>query len=117
MNTHQDIPSNITPAATVILTREVAGNLQIYLLKRNVKSGFMAGNFVFPGGTVEVEDRHFDVFKNHSDLDPDEIYHRLCGDLSEAEALAFGVAAIRETPPKKSELKAALSVRPISPFR
>lgn len=97
MNTRQISPSNITPAATVILTREVAGNLQIYLLKRNVKSGFMAGNFVFPGGTVEVEDRYFDVFKNHSDLDPGEIYHRLGGELSKAEALAFAVAAIRET--------------------
>lgn len=97
MNTRQDIPSNVTPAATVILTREYAGELQVYLLKRNVNSGFMAGNFVFPGGTVEVEDRQFDVFNNHSDLGPDEIYHRLGGELSEAEALAFGVAAIRET--------------------
>ena len=97
MNTRQDIPSNITPAATVILTREYAGELQVYLLKRNVNSGFMAGNFVFPGGTVEVEDRRFDIFNNHIDLSPDEIYHRLGGELSETEALAFGVAAIRET--------------------
>ena len=97
MNTRQDIPSNITPAATVILTREYAGELQVYLLKRNVNSGFMAGKFVFPGGTVEVEDRQFDIFNNHIDLSPDEIYHRLGGELSEAEALAFGVAAIRET--------------------
>ena len=57
----------------------------------------MPGNFVFPGGTVEVEDRQFDVFKNHSDLVPNEINHRLGGELSEAEAMAFGVAAIRET--------------------
>lgn len=97
MNTRQDIASNITPAATVILTREHAGELQVYLLKRNVNSGFMAGNFVFPGGTVEVEDRLFDIFNNHSDLGPDEIYRRLGGELSKAEALAFGVAAIRET--------------------
>ena len=97
MNAYQDPLSNIKPAATVILAREHGGNLQIYLLKRNVKSVFMAGNFVFPGGTVEDEDRQFDVFKNHSDLAPDEIHHHLGGDLSEAEALAFGVAAIRET--------------------
>jgi 8-oxo-dGTP pyrophosphatase MutT (NUDIX family) len=97
MNNHQVPPANITPAATVILTREVAGKLQIYLLKRNVKSGFMAGNFVFPGGTVEAEDRQFDVFKRHTDLGPDEIYRHLGGELSGAEALAYGVAAIRET--------------------
>jgi len=97
MNAYQDPPSNIKPAATVILAREHKGNLQIYLLKRSVKSGFMAGNFVFPGGTVEDEDRQFDVYKNHIDLASDEIHHHLGGDLSEAEALAFGVAAIRET--------------------
>jgi 8-oxo-dGTP pyrophosphatase MutT (NUDIX family) len=97
MNNHQFLPAKITPAATVILTREVAGKLQVYLLKRNVKSGFMAGNFVFPGGKVEAEDRQFDVFKSYSDLAPAEIYRRLGGDLSEAEALAYGVAAIRET--------------------
>lgn len=97
MNAYPDPSSNIKPAATVILAREHGGNLQIYLLKRNLKSGFMAGNFVFPGGTVEDEDRQFDIYKNHSDLVPDEIFHLLGGDLSTAEALAFGVAAIRET--------------------
>lgn len=57
----------------------------------------MAGNFVFPGGKVEAEDRQFDVFKSHSDLGPNEIYRRLGGELSEAEALAYGIAAVRET--------------------
>ena len=97
MDNRQDIPSSIRPAATVILAREYEGKLQIYLLRRSTKSGFMAGNFVFPGGTVEDEDRKFDVFKNHSDLNPDEIYHHLGGNLSGSAALAFGVAAIRET--------------------
>lgn len=97
MDNCQDISSSIRPAATVILARAYEGKLQIYLLRRNAKSGFMAGNFVFPGGTVEGEDRRFDVFKNHSDLGPDEIYHHLGGKLSESEVLAIGVAAIRET--------------------
>ena len=97
MDNRQDILSSIRPAATVILAREVEGQFQIYLLRRSAKSGFMAGNYVFPGGTVEDEDRKFDLFKNHSDLEPDEIHHHLGGKLSESEALAFGVAAIRET--------------------
>jgi 8-oxo-dGTP pyrophosphatase MutT (NUDIX family) len=97
MKNRQETPSNITPAATVILTREYEGKLQIYLLKRSLKSGFMAGNFVFPGGTIEDEDRQFDVFQNHCDLDPDEISSHLGGELSGPEALAYGVAAIRET--------------------
>ena len=97
MIAHQDNPASLTPAATIILTREDAGKLQVYLLQRNVKAGFMAGNFVFPGGTVEAEDRQFNIFKNHCDLGPDEIYRRLGGEISKADALAIGVAAIRET--------------------
>lgn len=97
MNTPDATPPTITTAATVILTREKAGELQIYLLKRSAKSGFMAGNFVFPGGTVENEDRQFNLFKQHSDLNPDEIYRHLGGELQVEEAMAYGVAAIRET--------------------
>ena len=88
---------NITEAATVILTRERAGRLQIYLLKRSAKSGFMAGNYVFPGGTLDPEDRDIDLFESHSDLDLSAIATRLGGDLPAEKALAFCAAAIRET--------------------
>lgn len=57
----------------------------------------MAGNFVFPGGVVDIEDRKISVFKKHIDLNRDEIYHRLGDELQEEEALSFAVAAIRET--------------------
>ena len=97
MNTPITACQYIPQAATVILTREHAGQLQVYLLKRSLKSGFMAGNFVFPGGTVEVEDRHFNIFKDRSDLSINMIVSRLGGVLSGAQTLAFCVAAIRET--------------------
>ena len=61
------------PAATVILTRQHAGELQVYLLKRTVNSGFMAGNYVFPGGLVDSEDQNVRVLKAHVDLDLDGI--------------------------------------------
>ncbi len=93
----QNIEQNISEAATVILTRERAGRLQVYLLKRSVKSGFMAGNYVFPGGTLDPEDRDIDLFESRSDLDPSAIATRLGGDLPAEKALAFCVAAIRET--------------------
>lgn len=94
----QDVPpKNITPAATVILTRTHADELQIYLLKRSHKSGFMAGNFVFPGGTVDSEDRRFNVWKTHVDMDLNDISSKLGGDIPDAEALAYGITAIRET--------------------
>lgn len=89
--------SNPKPAATVILTREHAGELQVYLLKRAATSGFMAGNYVFPGGMVDAEDRNFQLWKDCVDLDRDEIVRQLGGRLSTEDALAFSVAAIRET--------------------
>ena len=85
------------PAATIILTRQHAGELQVYLLKRSVQSKFMAGNFVFPGGRLDRADWNFDVWKNHVDLEPAAISRRLGGGLGDAEALAYAVAAIRET--------------------
>ena len=97
MKPSQHMEHHISEAATVILTRERAGRLQVYLLKRNVKSGFMAGNYVFPGGTLDPEDRNIDLFESHSDLDPGAIATRLGGDLPAEKALAFCVAAIRET--------------------
>ena len=94
---HTQKPANITEAATMILTREQAGRIQIYLLKRSAKSGFMAGNFVFPGGTIEDADRDVDLFRTHSDLTPDEIASRFGENLTGPGALAYCVAAIRET--------------------
>ena len=85
---HTQKPANITEAATMILTRKQAGRIQIYLLKRSAKSGFMAGNFVFPGGTIEAEDRDVDLFRTHSDLKPDEIASRFGENLTVPEALA-----------------------------
>ena len=97
MNTDQHTDQNIVGAATVILTRERAGRLQIYLLKRSSKSGFMAGNYVFPGGTLDTEDLDINIFKTHSDLDLDGIATRFGGGLTAESALTYCVAAIRET--------------------
>ena len=90
-------PSTLTPAATLILTRQLAGELQVYLIRRSLKSGFMAGNYVFPGGRVDPEDRNFEFWQSRTDLDRVELTQQLGGDLSAAEILAYGVAAIRET--------------------
>ena len=97
MNSQNRRNNNPKPAATVILTREYAGELQVYLLKRSATSGFMAGNYVFPGGMVDAEDRNFQLWKNCVDLDRNEITRHLGGMLSTEDALAFSVAAIRET--------------------
>lgn len=93
-NGNPEIPK---PAATVILVRQYLDDLQVYLLKRSVKSGFMAGNYVFPGGTVDAEDQDFQLWKNWVDLDINGIVKQLGGNLGVEEALAFSVAAVRET--------------------
>lgn len=45
------------PAATVVLFREAAGAsgpaLEVYLVRRHARSGFMASAYVFPGGAAE----------------------------------------------------------------
>lgn len=87
----------IIPAATVILAREQAGKLQVYLLKRSSLSGFMAGYFVFPGGTVDRHDRQFELFSNHCDMTADEISSCFGSELPPERILAYCVAAIRET--------------------
>jgi 8-oxo-dGTP pyrophosphatase MutT (NUDIX family) len=89
--------AGIIPAATVILAREQAGTLQVYLLKRSPKSGFMAGNFVFPGGTLDGNDHRFKLFSKCCDLTSDEIATRFGPALSDEQALAYCVAAVRET--------------------
>ncbi len=84
-------------ASTVILIREHGGELQVYLLKRSARSSFFPGTYVFPGGTVEAEDWASGLWKEHIGLDIEKISRRLGGSLTEEEALAHGVAGIRET--------------------
>jgi len=90
-------PETPRPAATVILIRSHRDEFQVYLLKRNEKSGFMGGYYVFPGGTVDSEDRDAGIWQQHVDMDAEEIVLRLGGGMELEDILAYGVAALRET--------------------
>jgi len=90
-------PVTPRPAATVILIRPHRDEFQVYLLKRNEKSGFMGGYYVFPGGTVDPEDRDAGIWEQHVDRGVEEIVHRLGGGIDIENILAYGVAALRET--------------------
>jgi 8-oxo-dGTP pyrophosphatase MutT (NUDIX family) len=96
MTETNNTPAKPRLASTVILTRQVGEELQVYLLKRNTKSGFMAGNYVFPGGTEDVEDRNTDFWKAHIDIDLASLSRQLGGNLSGEKTLSYGVTAIRE---------------------
>jgi len=89
-------PAKPRIASTVILARQIGEELQVYLLKRNAKSGFMAGNYVFPGGTVDIEDRNTNFWKSHVDIHMENLSRQLGGNLPGEEALSYGVTAIRE---------------------
>lgn len=97
MTEANNTPAKPRQASTVILARQEGLEFQVYLLKRSLKSGFMAGNYVFPGGTVDLEDRDTNFWKSCVDIEPESILSRLGGNLSVEEALYYGIAAIRET--------------------
>lgn len=52
--------SEPAPAATVILLRESAAELEVLLLRRNAALAFHGGAWVFPGGRVDDEDHDGD---------------------------------------------------------
>jgi 8-oxo-dGTP pyrophosphatase MutT (NUDIX family) len=87
----------VRDAATVMLVRDAADGrgpgIEVFMLRRNLKSDFVGGAYVFPGGAVDDHDRH-------TNLEP------VCTGRSDASAsnqlgidrggLAYWVAAIRE---------------------
>jgi len=72
-------------AATVLLLREDAHGLEVFLVRRNTVVDFMAGAHVFPGGKVDPED---------SDK---TLLGRLRGALEPGTPPQLYIAAIRET--------------------
>ncbi len=91
--------STVVPvrASTLILVRGEGEKFKVYLLKRSSRSGFMPGNYVFPGGVVDPEDRNFDFWQGHIDLDRAQVLTRFGGGLNDEDAITHGIAAIRET--------------------
>src|SRR5580693_10389222 len=88
----------IRDAATVMLIRDAIDNhdeptIEVCMLRRNLASEFVAGAYVFPGGSVDAEDRGPEA-------------EALCRGMTDAEAsailgidsggLGFWVAALRE---------------------
>lgn len=81
-------------AATVMLVRDGAAGLEVFMLRRNLQSDFVGGAYVFPGGGVDAQDRHDDltaVCTGRTDADASAQLGIGSG------GLAFWVAAIRES--------------------
>ncbi len=81
-----------TPASTVVLVRDVTEGLEVFLVRRHGDSAFMGGAHVFPGGRVDSGDRE----QVHVPAGVSAAISRIV-DVDPATALAFYVAAVRET--------------------
>ena len=84
-------------ASTLILVRDEGDKFEIYLLRRSSQSGFMPGNYVFPGGVVDPEDSDVDLWSGYINLDRAQVMTRFGEGLNQEDAITHGVAAIRET--------------------
>jgi 8-oxo-dGTP pyrophosphatase MutT (NUDIX family) len=85
MSQAETAPRPPLPASTLLLVRDGAAGLEVFLVERHHQIDFAGGATVFPGGKVEPGDR-----------DP-ELRARCTGAAGlDAAALSFRVAAIRE---------------------
>jgi 8-oxo-dGTP pyrophosphatase MutT (NUDIX family) len=82
------------PAATVAVVRDAPGGMEVLLLQRNFRSGFVAGVHLFPGGALDEADAGAEAAALCCGLD-DRAASRILG--LEAGGLAYWVAAIRES--------------------
>ncbi len=89
-----DTPAIPVPASTVVVVRDPSrgAGLDVFLVKRHARSGFMANAYVFPGGRLDEGDRPPDQAACDG---VDRLYARLPG-LARDEAVRYGVAAVRE---------------------
>lgn len=90
-------PATPRLAATIILVREQGDAFGVYLMQRSLKSSFMGGNYVFPGGKVDTGDGDLSFWRRHGDLSRHALAERLHDPSNEQALLAYAVAAIRET--------------------
>ena len=55
------VPLTPRPAATVMLVRDTADGIAVFLMRRHAAMEFAAGVMVFPGGGVDDRDRNAEI--------------------------------------------------------
>jgi 8-oxo-dGTP pyrophosphatase MutT (NUDIX family) len=84
-------------AATVVLLRDGANGLEVFLVRRTRGAAFMGGAYVFPGGKLDAEDSDPALLARVDGLDGAAAARALGEALEGPAALGLYVAAIRET--------------------
>jgi 8-oxo-dGTP pyrophosphatase MutT (NUDIX family) len=82
------------PAATVTLVRDAPAGLEVLMLQRNHRSGFMPGVFLFPGGALDPDDASDTVCARCAGIDDAQSSAALG---LPRGGLAYWTAAIRES--------------------
>jgi 8-oxo-dGTP pyrophosphatase MutT (NUDIX family) len=81
----------------VLLRDRSGGGVECLLMRRHLKSKFAAGDFVFPGGKIEVDDNPEDAAAWCRGLDVGDAARRLRLDDAPLTALGYWIGVIRET--------------------
>ena len=81
-------------AATVLLVRDGADGIETMVLRRNLRSDFLGGAYVFPGGSLDPADTDPAVYARCRRLDDVSASARLG---VERDGLGVWVAGVRET--------------------
>jgi 8-oxo-dGTP pyrophosphatase MutT (NUDIX family) len=88
-----DTSTTPRPAATIMLLRDTAGGLEIFLIQRDSGMEFAPQATVFPGGGVDDRDRNADIGWHG----PEPAWWAQRMGVAEDLALALVCAAVRET--------------------
>lgn len=78
--------ARLRPAATVLLLRDGAGGLEVFMVQRHYQIDFAGGALVFPGGKVDERD-----------FAPELAPHLTANPAFGAMLIPFAVAAVRES--------------------
>jgi 8-oxo-dGTP pyrophosphatase MutT (NUDIX family) len=89
------MPTVAVPAATIMLFRDAVAVPEVLMIERHASSELMPDVYVFPGGRVDAEDRA--LVDRLAGVEPAAVVAALGGAVDPEVALAFVVAAIRET--------------------
>lgn len=90
-------PVTPLPAATLVLLRDAASGVEVLLTQRHRANKFAGGDFVFPGGKIEVDDNPDDAVAWCTGLDPERAAARIGVPGDARTAIGYWVGAIRET--------------------
>ena len=99
-------PAEPRDVATVMLLRQSAAGLEVYMLRRQASMAFAAGAYVFPGGSVDARDADEEVAWSG----PDAAEWGRIFDAPPTLARALVCAAVRETFEESGVLLAGESV-------